>query len=62
MSLLSTLDDIADFRYEEEQQEAKESNNTPKVPRTNSLEELGIKVVQGLGFFFTFHYRKVDKL
>lgn len=45
MSLLSTLDDIADFRYEEEQQESKESNNAPKVPRTNSLEDLGIKVL-----------------
>lgn len=52
MSLLSTLDDMTDFRYEEEQQEAKESNNTPKVPRTNSLEDLGIKVLQGLFFFF----------
>lgn len=46
MSLLSTLDDITEFRYEEEQQEAKESNNTPKVPRTNSLEDLGIKVLR----------------
>lgn len=50
MSLLSTLEDITDFRYEEEQQEAKESKNTPKVPRTNSLEDLGIKVLQDLGF------------
>ncbi|CAF92300.1 unnamed protein product, partial [Tetraodon nigroviridis] len=47
MSLLSTLDDITDFRYEEEQQESKESNNAPKLPRTNSLEDLGIKVPQG---------------
>lgn len=65
MSLLSTLDDIADFRYEEEQQEAKESNDTPKVPRTNSLEDLGIKVVQGLGGFLPFILEKLinyDKL
>lgn len=54
MSLLSTLDDITDIRYEEEHQEAKESNNTPKVPRTNSLEDLGIKVLQSLGFFLPF--------
>lgn len=48
MSLLSTLDDITAFQCEEQQQEAKESNNTPKVPRTNSLEDLGIKVLQSL--------------
>lgn len=49
MSLLSTLDDdITAFQCEEQQQETKESNSAPKVPRTNSLEDLGIKVLQGL--------------
>lgn len=54
MSLLSTLDEITDLQYEEEQQEAKESSNTPQVPRTNSLEDLGIKVLQGLGLLVPF--------
>ncbi|XP_072561944.1 superkiller complex protein 2 isoform X1 [Paramormyrops kingsleyae] len=44
MSLLSTFDDVIDARLhrdeEEEKQSAKES---PKMPRTNSLEDLGIK-------------------
>lgn len=62
MSLLSTLDEITDLQYEEEQQEAKESSNIPQVPRTNSLEDLGIKVLQGLGLLVPFHYRRVDKL
>lgn len=54
MSLLSTLDEITDLQYEEEQQEAKERSNTPQVPRTNSLEDLGIKVLQGLGLLVPF--------
>lgn len=51
VNLMSLLDDITAFRYDEEQQEVKESNNTPQVPRTNSLEDLGIKVLQGLLVF-----------
>lgn len=47
MSLLSTLEDISAFQYEEEQQETSESHNTPKVPRTKSLEDLGIEVRPG---------------
>lgn len=47
MSLLSTLDDITDFQPEvEEKEESKGSEEAPKLPRTNSLEDLGIKVLQ----------------
>ncbi|XP_063755092.1 LOW QUALITY PROTEIN: helicase SKI2W [Eleginops maclovinus] len=45
MSLLSTLD-IADLQPEaEEKEEGKRSEDTPKLPRTNSLEDLGVKDV-----------------
>lgn len=47
MSLLSTLEDVSAFKYEEQQQETSESHDTPKVPRTKSLEDLGIEVRQG---------------
>ncbi|KAM6974819.1 superkiller complex protein 2 [Tautogolabrus adspersus] len=44
MSLLSTIDDITDLQPEdEEKKESKGSEDAPKLPRTNSLEELGIK-------------------
>uniref|UniRef100_A0A8C3G0B9 SKI2 subunit of superkiller complex n=1 Tax=Cyclopterus lumpus TaxID=8103 RepID=A0A8C3G0B9_CYCLU len=45
MSLLSTLDDITDLQpVAEEKEEGKESEEAPKLPRTNSLEDLGVKV------------------
>ncbi|KAG8005225.1 Helicase SKI2W, partial [Nibea albiflora] len=44
MSLLSTLDDMTDLQPEaEEKEEGKGSEEAPKLPRTNSLEDLGIK-------------------
>uniref|UniRef100_A0A8C5GEG5 SKI2 homolog, superkiller viralicidic activity 2-like n=1 Tax=Gouania willdenowi TaxID=441366 RepID=A0A8C5GEG5_GOUWI len=44
MSLLSTLDDIGDFHSEvEEKKEGKATKEAPRLPRTNSLEDLGIK-------------------
>lgn len=55
MSLLSTLDDITDFEPEgEEKEEGKERQEAPKLPRTNSLEDLGIKVLQFACFIFDF--------
>ncbi|KAL7381380.1 hypothetical protein ABVT39_004938 [Epinephelus coioides] len=46
MSLLSTLDDITDLQPEpEEKEESKATEEAPKLPRTNSLEDLGIKDV-----------------
>lgn len=50
MSLLSTLDGISDLQPEtDEKEEDKEKEEAPQLPRTNSLEDLGIKVQQ-----FTF--------
>uniref|UniRef100_A0A3Q3J8R8 SKI2 homolog, superkiller viralicidic activity 2-like n=1 Tax=Monopterus albus TaxID=43700 RepID=A0A3Q3J8R8_MONAL len=47
MSLLSTFDDITDLQPEaEEKQESKGGKEAPQLPRTNSLEDLGIKVFQ----------------
>ncbi|XP_029369746.1 superkiller complex protein 2 [Echeneis naucrates] len=44
MSLLSTFDDIIDLQPEAEKKDkGKESEEIPKLPRTNSLEDLGIK-------------------
>ncbi|XP_070840118.1 superkiller complex protein 2 [Chaetodon trifascialis] len=44
MSLLSTLDDITEWQPEEEEkEEGKGREEAPKLPRTNSLEDLGIK-------------------
>uniref|UniRef100_UPI0037E9738F superkiller complex protein 2 n=1 Tax=Semicossyphus pulcher TaxID=241346 RepID=UPI0037E9738F len=44
MSLLSTLDDITDLQPEDkEKKEDKGREDAPKLPRTNSLEDLGIK-------------------
>ncbi|XP_035039239.1 helicase SKI2W [Hippoglossus stenolepis] len=44
LSLLSTFDDIADLQPEaEEKAEGKGGEEAPKLPRTNSLEDLGIK-------------------
>ncbi|XP_075961573.1 superkiller complex protein 2 isoform X2 [Anarhichas minor] len=46
MSLLSTLDDITDLQpVAEEKEEGKENEDAPKLPRTNSLEDLGVKDV-----------------
>lgn len=46
MSLLSSLDDIAGLQLEaEETEEDKDRDEAPKLPRTNSLEDLGIKVM-----------------
>lgn len=45
MSLLSTVEGITGLRPEAEEKEvSKESEDAPKLPRTNSLEDLGIKV------------------
>lgn len=45
MSLLSTFDDVIDARLHGDEQEEKQSaKQSPKMPRTNSLEDLGIKV------------------
>lgn len=47
MSLLSTLDGISDLQPEtDEKEEDEEKEEAPKLPRTNSLEDLGIKVQQ----------------
>ncbi|XP_068603246.1 superkiller complex protein 2 [Brachionichthys hirsutus] len=43
MSLLSTLDGITDFQLETEDKEEGKEKEAPKLPRTNSLEDLGIK-------------------
>ncbi|XP_031644401.1 helicase SKI2W-like isoform X2 [Oncorhynchus kisutch] len=44
LSLLSTFDDIIDSQPEaEEKEKGHGSGNAPKLPRTNSLEDLGIK-------------------
>ncbi|CAB1351333.1 unnamed protein product [Coregonus sp. 'balchen'] len=44
LSLLSTFDDIVDSQPEaEEKEKGHGSGNAPKLPRTNSLEDLGIK-------------------
>ncbi|XP_042165956.1 helicase SKI2W isoform X3 [Oncorhynchus tshawytscha] len=44
LSLLSTFDDIIDSQPEaEEKEKGHRSGNAPKLPRTNSLEDLGIK-------------------
>lgn len=60
MSLLSTLDGISVLQPDaDEKEEDKEKEEAPKLPRTNSLEDLGIKVLQ---FIFSccqeaeFHY------
>lgn len=53
MSLLSTLD-ITDLQPEaEEKEESKGSEEAPKLPRTNSLEDLGVKVMQFAKWRFT---------
>lgn len=45
MSLLSTVEGISGLQLEaEEKEKDKESEDAPKLPRTNSLEDLGIKV------------------
>lgn len=50
MSLLSTFDGISLQPEAEEKEEVKGAEQAPKLPRTNSLEDLGIKVF--LFFFF----------
>lgn len=48
MSLLSTFDDIIDLQPEADEKEVgrgEEEEEAPNLPRTNSLEDLGIKVV-----------------
>ncbi|KAK9526640.1 hypothetical protein VZT92_015325 [Zoarces viviparus] len=46
MSLLSSLDDITDLQpVAEEKEEGKDNEDAPKLPRTNSLEDLGVKDV-----------------
>uniref|UniRef100_A0A8C5N3B0 SKI2 homolog, superkiller viralicidic activity 2-like n=1 Tax=Gouania willdenowi TaxID=441366 RepID=A0A8C5N3B0_GOUWI len=57
MSLLSTLDDIGDFHSEvEEKKEGKATKEAPRLPRTNSLEDLGIKVL-----IYFIEARKADQ-
>lgn len=52
MSLLSTFDDIPDLPSEAEvKEEVQDSKEAPKLPRTNSLEDLGIKVLHLLFSF-----------
>lgn len=45
MSLLSTLDGIPLQLEAEEKEEDNEIEDARKLPRTNSLEDLGIKVL-----------------
>uniref|UniRef100_A0A674BHH2 SKI2 subunit of superkiller complex n=1 Tax=Salmo trutta TaxID=8032 RepID=A0A674BHH2_SALTR len=53
LSLLSTFDDIIDSQPEaEEKEKGHGSGNAPKLPRTNSLEDLGIKVFNKYIYFF----------
>lgn len=55
MSLLSTFDDIIDAAPEAEEKEGKPATaETPKLPRTNSLEDLGIKEVNGRKSLFVY--------
>uniref|UniRef100_A0A671X4U6 SKI2 subunit of superkiller complex n=1 Tax=Sparus aurata TaxID=8175 RepID=A0A671X4U6_SPAAU len=52
MSLLSALDDITELQPEaDEKEEGKEKQDAPKLPRTNSLEDLGIKVLQPASYY-----------
>lgn len=46
MSLLSTLEEISDLQLdaEEKEEEGKKTEEAIKLPRTNSLEDLDIKV------------------
>lgn len=45
MSLLSSFDDVSLLQPEEDETELnKDREEAPKLPRTNSLEDLGIKV------------------
>lgn len=45
MSLLSSLEEIPDLQPEaEEKDEGKQTQEAVKLPRTNSLEDLDIKV------------------
>lgn len=58
MSLLSSLDGVTDLHPEaEEKDKVKESEEAPKLPRTNSLEDLGIKV----RLFVCFHLLFLSK-
>ncbi|KAM6899889.1 superkiller complex protein 2 [Xenentodon cancila] len=43
LSLLSELEDITDLQPEAEEKDSKRNEEAPKLPRTNSLEDLGIK-------------------
>lgn len=45
MTLLSNLDGITGLQPDEEEKE-EDKERAPKLPRTNSLEDLGIKVLQ----------------
>lgn len=46
MSLLSSFDDVSLLQPEEEETDTdKDREEVPKLPRTNSLEDLGIKVL-----------------
>lgn len=46
MSLLSSFDDVSLLQPEDEETDTdKDRGEAPKLPRTNSLEDLGIKVL-----------------
>lgn len=62
MSLLSTVEGISGLQLEEKEKD-KESEDAPKLPRTNSLEDLGIKVhllfqISGKMLFFRLYSLK----
>lgn len=57
MSLLSSFDDFSLLQPEKEETDTnKDTENTPKLPRTNSLDDLGIKVLQFDCAFYFFIY------
>lgn len=59
MSLLSSLDDIGGLQLgAEETEEDKDSEEAPKLPRTNSLEDLGIKVMLFVLVLYLYMYVK----
>lgn len=59
MSLLSSLDDMGGLHFEaEETEEDKDREEAPKLPRTNSLEDLGIKVMLFILVLYLDMYEK----
>lgn len=59
MSLLSSLDDNVGLQLEaQETEEDKDREEAPKLPRTNSLEDLGIKVMLFILVLYLDMYEK----